>query len=200
MEVGVELRVVQLSEELAKEFRARAGFEPARTDDKIVVEAACLTEKELYPWMRLWQTDPATNILMAPKMTMLSGQQAHIAIGDPQLEAGMRCELLPAVSADRRFVQLKLDFRHAALALKHACTIADGKTMVVPLGQAMADVLHEESEPCVLSKIPYVNRLVRNVGYSRESRAVFLMVTPRIIVNEEEEQVFFSDLPPMPRP
>ena len=41
--------------------------------------------------------------------------------------------------------------------------------------------------PPILSKIPYLSRLYRNVGYSREAREIFLFVTPRLIVNAEEE-------------
>jgi hypothetical protein len=39
----------------------------------------------------------------------------------------------------------------------------------------------------VLSKVPYVNRLFRNVGTSKETQQVLVMVTPRIIVHQEEE-------------
>ena len=41
----------------------------------------------------------------------------------------------------------------------------------------------------VLSKLPYVNRLFRNVGYGREAQSLLLMVTPRIIINSEEEEL-----------
>ena len=39
----------------------------------------------------------------------------------------------------------------------------------------------------VLSKIPYVNRLFKNVGIARTTQSLMLMVTPRIIIQEEEE-------------
>ena len=39
----------------------------------------------------------------------------------------------------------------------------------------------------VLSKIPYVSRLFRNVSAGRDARSLMLMVTPRIIIQEEEE-------------
>ncbi len=244
VEVAVELRIVIMSEAMAEQFRAKGGFEPCKLDGEKTVATALLTDKELYPWMLLFQTDPATNVMFAPKITMLNGQRAHVSVAQPQsfvteyrvvrdqgevavvphhekVDIGMRCEVLPTVSADRRFVQMKIDFRDTqlagppttmpvrlsvardgepakefrgvvqqpqlrTLALKHACTIADGRTMVVPLGSVVTDG-RAESEPSVLSRIPYVNRLVRTVGYTRESRAVFLLVTPRVIVNEEEE-------------
>ena len=38
-----------------------------------------------------------------------------------------------------------------------------------------------------LSKLPYVSRLFKNVGVGRETESLMLMVTPRIIIQEEEE-------------
>ena len=45
-----------------------------------------------------------------------------------------------------------------------------------------------EFGPPILSKIPYIDRLFKNVGYGRETESLLMMVTPRIIINEEEEQ------------
>ena len=44
-----------------------------------------------------------------------------------------------------------------------------------------------EFGPPILSKIPYLDRLFKNVGYGRETTSLLMMVTPRIIINEEEE-------------
>ena len=44
-----------------------------------------------------------------------------------------------------------------------------------------------EFGPPVLSKLPYIDRLFKNVGYGREAQSLLLMVTPRIIINAEEE-------------
>ena len=40
----------------------------------------------------------------------------------------------------------------------------------------------------VLSKTPLINRLFRNIGIGRETSSLMLMVTPRIIILEEEEE------------
>ena len=40
----------------------------------------------------------------------------------------------------------------------------------------------------LLSKVPYVNRLFRNVSIGRETNSLMMMVTPRIIIQEEEEE------------
>jgi type II secretory pathway component GspD/PulD (secretin) len=55
----------------------------------------------------------------------------------------------------------------------------------------------QSTDTPVLSKIPYVNRLLKTVGYTAENENVLLMVTPRIVVNEEDEQRIVAEtLPP----
>ncbi|MFG0334179.1 MAG: hypothetical protein ACF8TS_12510, partial [Maioricimonas sp. JB049] len=41
----------------------------------------------------------------------------------------------------------------------------------------------------ILNKIPYVSRLFKNTGVGRETDSLMLMVTPRIIIQEEEEEL-----------
>jgi len=76
--------------------------------------------------------------------------------------------------------------------------VADGKTAVLCWGTKLAEGRNEFGPP-ILSKIPYVNRLFRNVGYGRETQSLLLLITPRIIINEQEEQIFQGELPPIPR-
>ena len=45
-----------------------------------------------------------------------------------------------------------------------------------------------EFGPPILSKIPYLNRLFKNVAYGREGRSILIMVTPRVIINREEQE------------
>lgn len=41
----------------------------------------------------------------------------------------------------------------------------------------------------ILNKIPYISRLFKNSGVGRETESIMLMVTPRIIIQEEEEEI-----------
>jgi type II secretory pathway component GspD/PulD (secretin) len=65
-------------------------------------------------------------------------------------------------------------------------TIPDGGTVVLGGLKRMSEGRNEFGPP-VLSKIPYIDRLFRNVGYGRDVESILIMVTPRIIINEEEE-------------
>jgi type II secretory pathway component GspD/PulD (secretin) len=48
----------------------------------------------------------------------------------------------------------------------------------------------------ILSKIPWVSRLFKNVSIGREAQSLMMMVTPRIIIQEEEEAALGIELPP----
>ncbi len=65
-------------------------------------------------------------------------------------------------------------------------TIPDGGTVLIGGLKQVTETRHEVATP-VLSKVPYASRLFTNVGYGRETRNVYVLVTPRIIVNEAEQ-------------
>ena len=48
----------------------------------------------------------------------------------------------------------------------------------------------------LLGKLPYLNRMYRNVGVGREHGRILLLVTPRLVIQEEEEE----RLGPLPTP
>jgi type II secretory pathway component GspD/PulD (secretin) len=64
--------------------------------------------------------------------------------------------------------------------------VPDGGTVLLGGLKRLSEGRNEFGPP-VLSKIPYLDRLFRNVGYGREVQNLMLMVTPRVIINEEEE-------------
>ena len=41
----------------------------------------------------------------------------------------------------------------------------------------------------ILNKLPYISRLFKNTGVGRDTESLMLMVTPRIIIQEEEEEL-----------
>jgi type II secretory pathway component GspD/PulD (secretin)/tetratricopeptide (TPR) repeat protein len=64
--------------------------------------------------------------------------------------------------------------------------VPDGGTVLLGGLKALREGRNEFGPP-ILSKIPYISRLFKNVGYGREAESLLIMVTPRIIINEEEE-------------
>ncbi len=65
-------------------------------------------------------------------------------------------------------------------------SVPDGGTVLLGGIKRLSEGRNERGVP-MLSKIPYINRLFRNVGIGRESQSLMMMVTPRIIIQEEEE-------------
>lgn len=65
--------------------------------------------------------------------------------------------------------------------------VPDGGTVLMGGIKRMSEGRTERGVP-FLSNIPYVNRLFKNVGIGRETSNLMMMVTPRIIIQEEEEQ------------
>ncbi len=65
-------------------------------------------------------------------------------------------------------------------------SVPDGGTILLGGIKRMREGRTERGIP-VLSKIPYINRLFRNTTIGRETSTLMLTVTPRIIIQEEEE-------------
>ena len=66
-------------------------------------------------------------------------------------------------------------------------TVPDGGTVLLGGVKTLNETRTENGVP-VLSKIPMIDRLFRNVGIGRTTQSLMLMVTPRIIILEEEEE------------
>jgi type II secretory pathway component GspD/PulD (secretin) len=145
--------------------------------------------------------------------TVKDGDRTVTTPKNEAVTTGFRMKVWPFVSADRRFVQvyLKVDQTDLAssavplfpvhggkdkvqfvqqpaltnMSVEKTLTIPDGGTALLGGLKKISEGRNEYGPP-VLSKVPYVNRLFKNVGYGREAQTVYVLVTPRVIVNEQE--------------
>ena len=74
----------------------------------------------------------------------------------------------------------------ASTSVSTTVSVPDGGTILLGGIKRLSEGRAERGVP-VLSKIPYVSRLFRNVAVGRQASSLMLMVTPRIIIQEEEE-------------
>jgi hypothetical protein len=168
---------------------------------------------------------------------MTVGEKNGQTVAVPKVEAfdlGTRLEVQPVVSADHKFVAVKLNCQIAELdgepelmpvittvkpmvdggaqgqpipftqfiqkpavnkmAVNKSACIPDGHTMVLMIGRTERPV-REESQVPGMSRIPYVNRLFKNVVLRREAQARLLLVTPRIVIENHEEIVPTASAP-----
>jgi type II secretory pathway component GspD/PulD (secretin) len=86
-----------------------------------------------------------------------------------------------------------------SITVNTTVNVPDGGTVLLGGLKTMSEGRNEFGPP-ILSKIPYLSRLFKNVAYGRDGQSLMIMVTPRIIINEEEEQQFMGAIPPIPRP
>ena len=74
-----------------------------------------------------------------------------------------------------------------SISVQTSVAVPDGGTVLLGGLKRLSEARNEYGPP-ILSKVPYVSRLFKNVGYGRETHSLMMMVTPRIIIQEEEEQ------------
>jgi general secretion pathway protein D len=65
-------------------------------------------------------------------------------------------------------------------------SVPDGGTVLLGGVKRLTEERREQGVP-MLSKLPYISRLFKNVGIGRTTQSLMMMVTPRIIIQEEEE-------------
>jgi type II secretory pathway component GspD/PulD (secretin) len=98
----------------------------------------------------------------------------------PTFEGGFVGQPLP-------FTQFIQQPKLSVVDIRTTVQVPDGGTVLLGGLKSLSEGRNEAGPP-VLSKIPYINRLVKNTGYGREATSMMIMVTPRIIINAEEEE------------
>jgi type II secretory pathway component GspD/PulD (secretin) len=73
-----------------------------------------------------------------------------------------------------------------SVTIQTTVSVPDGGTVLLG-GMKILNEGRNEYGPPILSKIPYIDRLFKNVGYGKDTSSLLLMVTPRVIINAEEE-------------
>ncbi|MEM9353583.1 MAG: hypothetical protein AAGA92_11270 [Planctomycetota bacterium] len=73
------------------------------------------------------------------------------------------------------------------ISVSTTVSVPDGGTVLLG-GIKRLDEARTEFGVPILSKVPYIDRLFRNVGIGRSTDSLMMMVTPRIIIQEEEEE------------
>ncbi|MEO2047161.1 MAG: hypothetical protein ABGX16_11370 [Pirellulales bacterium] len=73
------------------------------------------------------------------------------------------------------------------ISVSTTVSVPDGGTVLLGGIKRLREGRNEFGVP-LLAKIPYIDRLFRNVGIGRETDSLMMMVTPHIIIQEEEEE------------
>jgi general secretion pathway protein D len=82
----------------------------------------------------------------------------------------------------------------AFVTVSTTVSVPDGGTILLGGIKRLSEGRNEAGVP-ILNKIPYLNRLFKNVGIGRETQSLMMMVTPRIIIQEEEDPTLNASSP-----
>jgi len=111
----------------------------------------------------------------------------------PMFEGGFQGPPIP-------FTQFIQQPKISTLAVDRTVNIPDGGTVLLGGWKREHEVPATESGPPILCHIPFVNMLFEEGEPSRETETIMMMVTPRIIVQEETEVGLAAPVFAMPRP
>ena len=263
MQVAVEVRLVSLSDSCAKrcmEEICPKGVKCEACNCPCHDPRACstvwnnvrfLSKKQFSKLLTFAQEDMQTNVMQAPKLTVLNGQSSQFDVTDQQYyvtglvptqagqqtvlvpenrpyTTGFRMTVQPTVSADRRYVRMNFNAsltelvsvpvplvhitteirplqedgthgdpvpftqyfqqpKFATLTGEKSFTVPDGGTAMFTGWKSVRPVKEMVGTP-ILSEIPYVGELFQTEVVKPEDVQIFVLVTPRIIVSQEEEQ------------
>jgi hypothetical protein len=156
-----------------------------------------------------------TQVITTEVVASWDGQKVVLVPHATSVPLGLQMGLQPVVSADRKSVYLKLKADLSNLesevipslpvtaagapepcmlqaakvnrvSVQEALKIPVGKTALLGSWKVTREGRREAGTP-ILSKVPYINRLYKNVGYGRETYTLLIAVTPTIVAESEEE-------------
>ncbi len=84
----------------------------------------------------------------------------------------------------------------ASFSVQTTVSVPDGGTILLGGVKRLSEGRQENGVP-MLNKIPYINRLFMNTAIGRSTQSIMMMVTPRIIIQEEEEE-YLTGIRPTP--
>ncbi len=84
----------------------------------------------------------------------------------------------------------------ATFSVQTTVSVPDGGTILLGGIKRLSEGRKENGVP-MLDKIPYINRLFMNTAIGRNTQSIMMTVTPRIIIQEEEEE-FITGIRPTP--
>lgn len=79
----------------------------------------------------------------------------------------------------------------ATISVSTVVSVPDGGTVLLGGIKRLREGRNMAGVP-ILNKLPYISRLFKNSGVGRETESIMLMVTPRIIIQEEEEELILG--------
>ncbi|QDT88822.1 thioredoxin domain-containing protein [Gimesia algae] len=160
-----------------------------------------LTDRQAELLLQAAQYNNRINLIQGPKVTLFNGQATgvtHYTVGGRQHHLKHSLHMQPVISADRRDVRLNLrvsDLKSPEVETRaYVNTVPDGKTLLIEIVQPDAN---EAGVPMSEQGLN-ASKISQSTGVHGTSNRRFLLIRPRIIVQEEEEELLFPPASKLP--
>ena len=185
LQVSNELRLVAVPPKFAARLLKLMGDhgQPVRALNREPVKRmVSVDEKCVFALLEMVQGNRSSHIMQAPKITQFNGQRAGIfsmTETGSGVREGIRCDFLPILDPERKNVRLALDFEF------------------VPKGEGEDGVVTHHVTRAAGTFVVLAGRTILwHLGEVASRQQLFMLVTSRVIVCKEEEQIFVGDAPP----
>ena len=122
----------------------------------------------------------ARNALLQTLPQQVAGVTGQQGVGGQQGQGGQQTGGFGSLT-----IQLPLQ---EVVEVQTTVSVPDGGTVLLGGIKRLREGREMAGVP-ILNKLPYVSRLFKNTGVARSTESLMLMVTPRIIILEEEEEL-----------
>jgi|GEM_PF-2660570 len=194
IQVGVEIRLVEVPDRFSERVGIDFDFTTGETQasEKVGMnfdftheELPLLDADELKTLLETVQQDPRSNLLSSPKVTLFNGQTLWL---NKLAEEDDSLVLNADISSDRRTIKLTVATRGnkdgKSVVITRTARVPDGLTFLVNCGP----VPQKSSGVPMPVMAPRSRLFTRKTSQHKPSHRV-LMITPRMVVQEEEEEL-----------
>ncbi|NQT16946.1 MAG: hypothetical protein HQ582_29585, partial [Planctomycetes bacterium] len=189
VQIVLDVELVDLPREIVEKLGIDVGSEEG---------SPALSSREARLLRALVEESASAGIRRLSKIALFNGQRGDVSVQDQggrSTDETDKIVLQPVVSDDRRDVRLTIVLNpDGPKGSTIAVSVADGQTLVHEVTDQLSAVI-EETRGVAAEPIPGFFRGFRRVRDDAENRQKFLLVTPTVVIREEEEERLGSVTP-----
>jgi beta-lactamase regulating signal transducer with metallopeptidase domain len=195
LQVTLECLTVQFEKDSFADFRTNVGIDfetvdsaPKNSKDPLILY--CVKNDDFRNKVKRFEK---SEILSFPKMMVFNGVGAQIQISrdeaDERQAKNMHYMIVPTASEDRRTVDIKF----AVNPTNRLDVLSKSKSMTVPDGETVfIEVTDELLSSPKATGVPGIDNALRELKKKELGVRTFVLLTPRIIIQEEEEALLMG--------
>lgn len=174
--VALEFRLVRVSEATVERIRQEYD----------IGTGAVLEHDAFVRLMELAQEDRNCTVMQAPRVTVCDAQQVNLRIAEGSFMVDLNVTPHANVDHQQTHLSVRVQGNGEANTEHLNASLAEGSALAFP-GGPVTELVRTENGPPVLSRIPYVNRLFKQVGYGSETMQTLILVSSRVVVPDDSE-------------